>query len=127
MRPAFVVREQPLVGQRLDLAERLEDIRIENFLAVGAVEALDEGVLIRLAGLDVAQGDLLRVAPRGEDLRGELWNVVQPERLGSSVERGELLEDADDAGRRDRRPDLDGQRFAVASSSTLRVRKRRPP
>ena len=126
MRPAFVVSKQPLVGERLDLAERLEDVGVEHLLAVGPVKALDEGVLIRLAGLDVPQSDLVRVAPRREDLRGELRTVVEPERLGSSVERNELLEDADDPGRRDA-PTSMASASRLASSSTLRVRKHRPP
>jgi hypothetical protein len=36
MRPAFVVREQPLIGQCLDFGERLEDVGVEHLLAVGA-------------------------------------------------------------------------------------------
>src|SRR4029453_9520926 len=62
---------------------------------------------------DVAQRDLLRVAPGGEVLRGELGAVIEAQGLGPAVERDELLEDADDAGRRDRCPHFDGQRSPV--------------
>ncbi len=62
MRPAVVVGEQPLVRERLHLGERGEDVSVEDFVAVGAVETLDEGVLIGLAGLDETQLDIVRLA-----------------------------------------------------------------
>ena len=67
-----VVGPQPLVGHELDVSHGLEDVNVEQFLAIGTVEALDEGVLIGLAGLDVAELDRLLLAPFGEDLRGQL-------------------------------------------------------
>jgi hypothetical protein len=48
------------------LLDRVEHVRIEHFVAVRSVEALDVGVLIGLAGLDEAQFDALRLAPLGE-------------------------------------------------------------
>jgi hypothetical protein len=127
MRPAFVVREQPLVGQGLDLAERLEDVGVEDLLAAGAVEAFDKGVLVRLAWLDVAQRDLLLLAPGGEALRGELWTVVEAKGLGAAVECDELFEDADDAVAGIDAPTSMASASRLASSSTLSVRNRRPP
>jgi hypothetical protein len=111
----------------LDLAERREDIGIEHLLAVGPIEALDERVLIGLAGLDVAQSDLLGRAPGREDLRGELRAVVEPERLRAAVERKELLEDATTRVVGIEAPTSMASASRLASSSTLRVRKRRPP
>jgi hypothetical protein len=43
----------------LDVAHRCEEVRVEDFGPVGAIEAFDEGVLIGLARLDVADGDAL--------------------------------------------------------------------
>jgi hypothetical protein len=34
VRPTFVVREQPLVRERLDLSEGLEDLGVQDFLAI---------------------------------------------------------------------------------------------
>ena len=45
MRPLLVVRDKPALGQGADLGERFEEIRIEHLGAIGAIEALDEGVL----------------------------------------------------------------------------------
>jgi hypothetical protein len=45
-----VVGPQPLVGHDLDVGDGLEDVGVEQFLTLGAVEALDERMLIGLAG-----------------------------------------------------------------------------
>jgi hypothetical protein len=50
--PEFVVVGQPVIGRVLDLADCVEQPGVEDLLAEAAVEALDEGVLVGLAGLD---------------------------------------------------------------------------
>jgi hypothetical protein len=80
VRPIVVVGSQPLVRDRLDLGQGREDVGVEHLLAVRAVEAFDEGVLIGLAGLDVAELDRVLLTPVREDLRGELGTVVEPQR-----------------------------------------------
>ena len=112
-RHAAVVGREPLVGKLLHLADRREDVRVEDFLAIGPVKALDEGVLIGLARLDVAERDPVHRAPRREGLGGELGTVVEPEGLGPAVKQAHLFEDAHHASRRDRRADLDRERFPV--------------
>ena len=57
MRPLLVVGDEPAVGHRADLSQRFKEIGIEHLGAIAAVEALDEGVLIRLARLDVVNPD----------------------------------------------------------------------
>jgi hypothetical protein len=52
MRTDFVVAIDPAIRDFPDLRNRIEQIRIQHLLPVGPVEALDEGVLIRLARLD---------------------------------------------------------------------------
>jgi hypothetical protein len=55
MRTALVVAEQPVLGDVLDLLNRLEQVRIEHFRAVGSVETFDVGVLVRLTRFDESQ------------------------------------------------------------------------
>lgn len=53
----LVVVDQPLVGNGLDLFQVGEQMSVEHFGSVRSVETLNEGILIRLAGLDVAHCD----------------------------------------------------------------------
>jgi hypothetical protein len=48
------------------LVEEIEEMGVENLFAIAAIEALDEGVLIRLPRLDVSDGDPVRhfIIPR---------------------------------------------------------------
>lgn len=52
MRSFPVVAGEPLVADLPDLIKILEQVGVEDLLAVAPIEALDEGVLIRFAGLD---------------------------------------------------------------------------
>ena len=73
----FVVGDQPGIGQLLNLIDRIEQTGIEHFRPEAAIEALDEGVLIGLAGLDEHQPDALIPGPVYEGMRGHLWTVVR--------------------------------------------------
>jgi hypothetical protein len=64
----LVVFVYPIAGYLAHLAQRFEHVSIEHLVAEGPVEALDGGVLIRLAGLDVTQLNMIPVAPIREDL-----------------------------------------------------------
>jgi hypothetical protein len=77
VRPFFVVGPQPVIGQQADLLDRFKDVGAEHFLAIAAIEALDVGILIRLARLDVAQLDALSLAPVDERLGGQFGAVVE--------------------------------------------------
>ena len=57
MRPLLVVNDEPALGQRADLRQRLEEMRIEHLGAIAAIEALDEGILIGLSRLDIVEVD----------------------------------------------------------------------
>jgi len=76
MGPLGVVGLEPGLGELAHLVEGVEEIRVEDFFPKTAIEPLDEGVLIRLPGLDVADGDALRRAPLDEGLGGELGPIV---------------------------------------------------
>jgi len=71
MGPLGVVGLEPGLGELLHLVEGVGEIRVEDLFLNAAIEPLDEGVLIRVPGLDVADGDALRRAPLDEGLGGE--------------------------------------------------------
>lgn len=75
---------QPLLGdQRATcIGERQETLLVEAFVAEPTVDAFDEGVLIRLAGLYVVEGDGVRVRPDGEVAIDELRPVVAHDPCG---------------------------------------------
>ena len=81
MGSGVVVVPEPAVGDLADLAEILEQIGVENFLSVCAVEPFDVGVLVGFAGLDVPNFDSALLAPVHEDLRDDLRAVVATNRL----------------------------------------------
>ena len=96
MRPLGVVGLEPGLSNRADLVERFEEMGIEHLLAERPVEALDEGILVWFAGLDVAEPDALGRAPPDKRLgvlavpgaAGELGAaVVDPYPLGPTVAR----------------------------------------
>lgn len=53
MRSVFVVVDHPPVGGFPHFGKIAEEIQVEHFLPVGAVEPFDIGILVRLAGLNV--------------------------------------------------------------------------
>lgn len=50
MRPLLVVLDEPFIRDLLHLLDRFEDVGIEGLGSVRLVEALDERVLVGLAG-----------------------------------------------------------------------------
>ncbi len=66
MRAHRVVLDAPLLQNLLHLRQRVEQPGIEHLLPHALVEPLDEGVLVRLAGLDVAQFDTVLFGPTDE-------------------------------------------------------------
>jgi hypothetical protein len=58
------------------LLEGAEEIGVEGFFGEVPIEPLDEGVLIRLPRLDLADGNAPGRTPVHEGLRGELGPIV---------------------------------------------------
>ena len=79
MRPLLVVRPQPLGRHLPHLIEIVEEVGVEDLAAVRPVESFDVGVLVRLAGLDVTDLDLVFLAPVDEKLAQELRAIVPTE------------------------------------------------
>src|SRR5688572_13386643 len=85
---------------------------VQALVAEPAVEALDVGVLDRLAGPDEVQLDAALVCPGVQHLAGELGTVVADDAFGQAAylrDRGEDLRHAETA---EGGVDLDGQRLA---------------
>ena len=109
----LVVLEHPPVRGLAHVVEAGEQVLVQDLLAEGPVEAFEVGVLVGLAGLDVADGHAVELGPLHEGLAQELRAVVGTQDLRQAVVALELLEDADQARGRDRGVDLDVQRLAV--------------
>ncbi len=54
MGPEVVVILDPFIGCLLNFCQRIEEICVKYFFPIAFVEALDEGVLVWLAGLNIA-------------------------------------------------------------------------
>jgi hypothetical protein len=53
-----------------NLIQRPKQPAVKDFRSIRSIKAFDEGVLVRLAGLDAAQFNALNRAPGGKSLRG---------------------------------------------------------
>jgi hypothetical protein len=62
----LVVGNEPRIGDRLGLLRGVKQIRVQDLLPVGPIEAFDEGVLHRFAGLDVRKADPTLRVPEGK-------------------------------------------------------------
>lgn len=77
------------------------------------VVALDMGVLLGLAGLDVSQGDALLLGPVHHRETDVFRAVVTFDRQGLSAPFDDLVQGADDSFGGQREVDLDAQSFTV--------------
>jgi len=79
MGPLGVVGLEPGLGDLAHLLEGVEEIGVEDFFSETPIEPLDEGILIRLSRLDIADRNALGCAPVDEGLRRELGPIVPAE------------------------------------------------
>jgi hypothetical protein len=114
MGPLGIVDLQPGLGDLAHLLEGVEEIGVEDLFAEAPIESFDEGVLIRLSRLDVADGNALRRAPVDKGFGREFGPVVDAHAGRPAVEPDEVVEDPDHTGTGDRRPDLDRQGLPIA-------------
>lgn len=77
----LVVVDTPHANLRTRLVKIGEPVLVQAFIAEAAVEALNERVLDRLAGLDEMQSDLQIVGPGVERPASDLGPVVPAERV----------------------------------------------
>jgi hypothetical protein len=73
------------------LFQALEDVRVKDFVAVRAIEALDEGALLRCAGLNEGHLDPVCLAPVDEGLGLQFGAVVDANRRVQTTELAQLF------------------------------------
>src|ERR1700692_3822903 len=113
MRANFVVTSQPIVGDLAHFMDRVEDVSVQNLVAVGAVKSFDECVLIGLARLYEAKLNFFPLAPLGERVAGELRTVVAPNRRRLAVKLDQLFEETNNPNGGDTGRKVDAERAAV--------------
>jgi hypothetical protein len=113
VRSLGVVLEAPRLDDLASVVERVEPVGVQALVAEAAIEALDEGVLRRGAGLDEVQCDAALVGPLVEGVGDELRAVVDHDGRRQAAGSGELVEESGDALTRDRRVDEDAGRDTI--------------
>jgi hypothetical protein len=76
MRPLFVITLQPFGTDLSHLIQRLKHIRIEDFGSIRPVIALDQGILIRFARLNVPELNRPFRTPGDEPVGEEFGAIV---------------------------------------------------
>ena len=113
MRPLLVVRDEPAFGQGADLRQRFEEIRIKHLGAIATVEALDKGVLIWLARLDVVDA-IRRSSPQSTKVCAVSSGLLSMRRAaGRPCSAMSSSKTRDHPPSRDRPPHVDGQAFTI--------------
>src|SRR5438445_169030 len=96
VRPLLVVDVEPGADHHLSLEDAVELLAVEHLVAHRAVEALDEGILLRARLLDEDRLDTARPQPVDHRRRDELAAVVRAGSFGCPVLIEKLLEETDD-------------------------------
>lgn len=123
----FVVLEHPPVGRLADIVEAGEQAMVQDLVTEGPIEALDVGVLVGLAGLDVLDGQAVALGPLDEGFAprnsgplsvrstcGKPWLLLSCSKM--RTKRAELIDVSTSMCSTSR----------LKSSTTLKVRNRRP-
>src|SRR3712207_3416076 len=109
-----VVVEPPSLDHAARLGKAAEPALVEAFLAEAAVEALDRGVLHRLARVGEEQPHAMVVRPPVQLPATQLGSVVGHQHVGVAAFTGDVLEQADHPLARQREIDQDGRALARA-------------
>ena len=91
-----------------------------------AVISLDIGVLLRLSGLDVSQGDALALGPFHEGAADIFRAVVAPDRRGRATPFDNLVQRSVYPFSRQREVDLDAKALAVEVVQNVQKAKLTP-
>jgi len=109
----FVVIDQPLIRDRLNLFDVCKQMGIQDFRPLGAVEPFDKSILVRLARLDITDRNTFTGGPFCERARQHFRAVIQAYGIGGAVVVNKASQNTDQAGRGYGSSDLDGQTFPV--------------
>lgn len=82
-----IVGRQPGLRLGANLRERGEDVRVEDFAAIRAIEAFDVRVLIGFTGLEVLQPYAMSFAPGRQRVGEQFGAVVTTDRARRAVDR----------------------------------------
>src|SRR5215210_6466191 len=91
VRTDSVVVFEPTLSNVANLLKVLKQISIQNIFSVGAVEALNVGILRWFARLDMEQLDVFLLCPALQSLRDQLRAVIHANVSGRSMPREQLL------------------------------------
>lgn len=111
MRSFFVVIDPPFFDYFPRFVQRREDVLVEAFLAKPSVEALDERVLVRLAGADEVDLHPVLERPRVYRLAVELGPVVDRNRVRAAALLQQAVEHPNHPNAAQRGVHLDGGAF----------------
>ena len=109
----LIVLDAPLFDLAARIVERNEDVFIQAFLAQVRIEALDVGVLDRLARFDKLQPYAMFVGPLVERSAAQLGTVVGLNHQRSTTGGAKSLQDPGDTLAGKREVDFDGEAFAT--------------
>lgn len=88
----LVVVLTPLMNFVPGLVQRPKPVLVEALVPEFAVQALDEGVLCGLSGLDEAEIDVVLLGPKEHGLTGEFAPVVADNQRGKGAAAAKLIE-----------------------------------
>ena len=92
VRANVVVVEAPGFDRLARVVERRKPVRVETLEPELPVEALDEGILIRLTWLDETQCDAVLLGPGQERSAREFRPVIRDDGFRKRMSLGELVE-----------------------------------
>ncbi len=83
-----------VVSDLAHLVKILEEVTVQDLFAVGSVEPFDVSILVRLAGLDIADLDVVVITPVDEDLASKLRSIIATDGSGKASVILQTLENA---------------------------------
>ena len=95
MGPLLVVLLHPLCTDLSHLIQRLEYIGIEHIVAIGPIEPFDEGILVRLARLNIPERDPAVDAPARKAVGEQFRAIDEANRLRLAAPGDDLFEHTD--------------------------------
>ncbi len=104
-----IVVHTPGLDDLACVRQAAEPVLVQALVAEAAVETLNVGILIRLAGLDEVQPNAVGVSPRVERSADELGPIVRDQDCRRPARLDESLEDLDDPPPADGGVHFDGQ------------------
>lgn len=92
MWPDIVVVVAPERQFSAGVIQTVEHLFIQKFISQAAVEWLDEGILLGLAGIDVVPFDAVVVGPLQDRSAGELGSIVTDNAVRFAIEPDERVQ-----------------------------------